>query len=78
MSDGTYKDFLCEYPFDGSTWSFTIKARDHVEAEERIRRMCWADVKGEICAVIPASVPGAGLFVRATCWLRNTFVRGAA
>jgi hypothetical protein len=76
MTEAPYKDFLCEYPFEGATWSFVIKARSHAEAWSRLERMPWATVKGEIGAVIPAT-PGAGIFVRALCWFRNLTARAA-
>lgn len=79
MSDSAFKDFICEYPFDGARWGFTITAVDHAEAQDRLRALAWASVKGEVVATIPASLPAAGLFVRVGCWLRNLFAaRGAA
>jgi hypothetical protein len=53
-----YKDFLCEYPFDGATWGMTIKARSHQEAQERIKQMPWAVVKGEEMMRIPTGPQG--------------------
>jgi hypothetical protein len=48
-----YKTYACEYPFAGSRWAFTIKARSFEEAEERLRQMPWATVNGQLMAVIP-------------------------
>lgn len=64
MSDDS-KDFLCEYPFQGGRWAFTIKATSHDEAIARLKQMPWAEVLGEIGYRIPADVPAAGLFARA-------------
>lgn len=50
-----YKDFLCEYPFDGGEWGFTIKARSYEEAQARIKQMLWAHVKGEQMMVVQIS-----------------------
>jgi hypothetical protein len=52
----TYKDFLCEYPFDGGEWGFIIKARSHEEAQARIKQMPWAKVRGEQMMVIPVGI----------------------
>jgi hypothetical protein len=69
-----YKPFLCEYPFDGMTWSFEIMARSQSDAEARVKAMPWASVKGELVARIPAA-PAAGLFLGLTIALRNWLAR---
>jgi len=71
MSDGEYKTYTCSYRFDGGEWGFTIKARSFEEAQRRVKAMVWASVDGELHAIIPTA-PGAGLLVRACCWIMNS------
>lgn len=67
-------EYLCEYPFNGQTWCFRIWAESHQEAQDRLRAMPWASVKGRLMAIVPVS-PGAGLLVRLEYWLRNLVMR---
>jgi hypothetical protein len=65
------REFLFEYRFGGSEWCISIFADDAAEAREKIKAVGMARYKGEVHMTIPASMPGAGLFVRALCWWRN-------
>lgn len=49
---GDYPDFSVEYPFEGSQWILTIKAKDHAEAEARLKALAWAKVQGQVFATI--------------------------
>jgi hypothetical protein len=49
----------------------TIYANDPAEAREKIKAVSMARYKGEVHMTIPASTPGAGMFVRALCWWKN-------
>jgi hypothetical protein len=64
------KRFTCEYPMDGQIWCFELLAESHEDAERRVRRLCFAKIKGEVMAEIPAT-QGAGLLVRLACWWKN-------
>jgi hypothetical protein len=50
-----YRDYLCEYPFEGDWWCFKITAKSNEEALARIKQMPWAVVKGEHMATIQVS-----------------------
>lgn len=64
-----HKTFLCDYPFNGRRWAFTIRATDQDEAEERLRALGWARVGGECVAALPGWLPAwIAAFI---CWWRN-------
>lgn len=63
------KPFLCEYPFGGSRWGFTIMAKDHADAEARLKAIGWAVVLGELGMTLPGWVPLP--IVKLICWWRN-------
>jgi hypothetical protein len=59
---------------DGSTYSFHFPARDEDDARQRLRAIRGnAELIGELKGSIPASVPGAGIWVRLRCWWGNLF-----
>lgn len=59
---------------DGGTYSFQFFARDHADAERRLRAIRGnAEIIGELKGTIPAGVPGAGMWVRLRCWWGNLF-----
>ena len=66
---GEHKDFLCEYPFKGDVWGFTIRAASHCEAEARVRALAHAVVRGESAGSLPGWVPA--WVVSLICWWRN-------
>lgn len=67
----TFRDYSCTYRHDGSDWGLTICAQSAEDAKARLKSIgAWGRVDGELVAIIPAW-PGAGLFVRFMCWLRN-------
>jgi len=70
---GNYKQFLCEYKYCGNSWSFTIWAESHEDAQARLR--CIANsgqINGELKAVIPAKL---GFIAKAFVWVCNTMTR---
>lgn len=86
-SDGAYPhdapmpEFICEYGYRGHRWGFTIHALDHADAQARLATIAGVGgsvVMGQLMAVIPAGVPGAGWFVRLWCGVRNLLRRTGA
>jgi len=75
MKNDQWPTFGAEYRHpDGGTYSFHFPARDHDDARIRLRAIQGnAELIGELTCAIPASVPGAGLWVRFRCWLGNLF-----
>ncbi len=51
----TDREFLFEYPFKGELYALPIIAADEEEARARLMAIPWAQYKGEIAAIIPAS-----------------------
>ena len=68
MNDA-YKDYLCEYPFGGQHWAFTIRAASHDEAEARLKAIGWGEVKGESGGSLPGWLPA--WIANLMCWWRN-------
>jgi hypothetical protein len=50
------KSFLCEYRFQGSTWTTEIKAESHREAEKRMQQISQGKILGEIKGKLPVEV----------------------
>lgn len=70
-----FRDFACSYRCHGAEWAFTIRAVSFEDAEYRLRYIgISGQVLGDNVMEVPA-VPGAGLFVRALCALRNWWER---
>jgi hypothetical protein len=68
MSDVSFATHLFSYRFGDARWSFEMKAKDAVEAKERLRALAWATYDGELVAQIP--VAPRRLF-RLFDWLRR-------
>jgi hypothetical protein len=66
-----FRFYACRYYHDCSWWGLNISARDQADAEARVRKLGNLQLLGEIHAIIPAGIPGAGLFARALVWIRN-------
>lgn len=62
------KEFVCQYYHDGGWWGLNIRAYDMADAEARCKKLGNLKLDGEL-----VMTSGAGLLVRAMCWLRNLF-----
>lgn len=62
MGDG-YKEFACEYPFEGGRWAFHIIARDRDEAQARLRALAWAKCSGPVVMTVRVA-PERGFIAR--------------
>lgn len=67
------KEFVCDYYHDGAWWGLNIHAYNWPDAEARVKKLGNLRLQGELMGTISADIPGAGLLVRVTCWLRNLF-----
>ncbi len=67
--DSAYKNFLCEYGFEGARWCLTIKATSWDEARARLKAIGMGQVKGTDVVSIP--VPGGMFLYRLWRWLRG-------
>jgi hypothetical protein len=67
------KPFLCSYHHDGAEWSLTIHAYSFEDATERVKKLGYLRLDGELIAEIPAKL---GLLPKLACWIRNTFSNG--
>lgn len=67
------KTYLFKYRHDGSDYVLPLPADSKDEACERVKSISSATYLGERVAIIPAGVPGAGLWVRMMCAVRNFF-----
>lgn len=65
------REFLFTYRFGGAEWGTSVFAANPSEAKEKVKAMALARYDGECMMTVPAVVPGAGLFVRFWCWLKN-------
>ncbi len=65
------KEFVCKYYHDGAWWGLNIHAYDMEDAKARVAKLGNLQLNGELIMSIPC-IPGAGLFVKATCWVRNS------
>lgn len=71
MSDPVFKEFLCSYNFEGAKWGFSIWAKDHGEAEQRLARIALGGkLDGELMMTLPAPVPLHPV-IDALTWCRN-------
>ena len=68
MASGQYKTFLVSYRHNGAEWNIELPALDYDDAKDRLARLCFASVDGEIIATIPASL---GPFMTAIVAVRN-------
>jgi hypothetical protein len=57
MTEQPYKTYSVEYPFQGGTWCFEIKAQSFQEAEARLKAIGWGKVVGELAVTLPGWVP---------------------
>jgi hypothetical protein len=71
-----HKTYLFEYVYGNSKFVIDIVADSPEEARGRLQA-AGRDAKylGELMGRVPASVPGAGWYVRFRCWLHNWFTR---
>ena len=74
MLERPCKTYSCSYYHDGAWWAIHISAYDFEDAEARAKKLSLR-LDGELGAVIPASVPGAGLVARSITALRNLLER---
>lgn len=66
------KRFTSSYEHEGSQYVFELRADSFEDAHARLQAIRMSGrVDGVIAMTIPASVPGAGLFVRLLCWFKN-------
>ncbi len=47
------KTYLFNYPYNGGRWGLRLQAVDREDAEARIKALGWADLDGQLKAVIP-------------------------
>lgn len=66
---GGYKTYLASYNFDGALWSLEIAARDEDEARQRLARIAFAKLDGEVKAKI--AVPTPSIFNVALAKMRS-------
>ncbi len=52
-----FKTYGVEYPFEGGVWCFDIKARNHAEAEGRLKAIGWGKVVGQVGMRLPGWLP---------------------
>jgi len=62
------KRYLFSYYHNGSDWSFEVQADNEKDAQDRVAKMAWAKLDGELFTNIPAKL---GWTARATVWLLN-------
>ena len=68
----TFDPYAVEYRHDGGTWALNICATSEDDAMQRLQRAAaHGQMLGKEVLVIPAKIPGAGLFARASTWLAN-------
>ena len=72
LVDKDFKTFLVRYRFDGSEWLIELPARDMSEAKERLGRLAYADIDGELVMRLPASTGPLAAIISA---IRNAAVR---
>jgi hypothetical protein len=78
MSEEKYSEFLYEYDFDGSRWSFTLHAKGSEEAKRRVRAI---GLTGVVCGQVAATIPAVGPhwimmpILTLVCWVRNAVSR---
>jgi len=61
---------MFQYYHDGAWWGFDIPAWSKEDAQARINKIPFAQYDGEHYYTIKAT-PGAGLFVRLLCIIKN-------
>lgn len=66
--------FLCEYKFKNAFYSFTIKADDWPDAEER-SAVLNSRILGEVKMALPGWLPAANKLVALYCTIRNALVK---
>lgn len=49
---GETKTFLVSYNHEGARWGIEIQARDFADAQERLKRIAFAQVDGELKAKV--------------------------
>jgi hypothetical protein len=59
---GEYKRYLFEYRHGGSEWALELVATSPQDAQERLKTLPWAHLKGEIVA--KSGIPGGGILGR--------------
>lgn len=57
-----FKRYLFEYRHDGAEWALEIAATSPQDAQERLKTLPWAHLKGEIIAT--SGIPFGGIFER--------------
>ena len=71
MSSG-FQTYLVSYRHDGSEWSLELPASSYDDARQRLDKLVFARVDGELVAKVPASL---GPFATLAVWLRNLLLR---
>lgn len=67
----TWHEYIVDYRFEGKDYSITIAARSEQEVRARLTVLPMARIEGILDQRIPAAIPGAGLWVRFSCWWNN-------
>lgn len=55
-----YKQFVCEYRFDGKTWDIDIYARSWEEAKKKLKCVSSGEVLGIVEEEFPANITWLG------------------
>ena len=67
--------YTYSYRHKGKNWSFELPAKDVEDAEARLASIHFSGkLEGRLGGTVPASIPAAGLLVRAIVFLRNSFL----
>lgn len=72
LEDDVQKTFLVRYNYDGAEWGASIQARNLDEARERLNRLAYATIDGELVATLP---PSSGFLLAVATNIRNIFHR---
>lgn len=59
-----YRTFIASYNFDGARWNLEIAARDEEEARQRLNRIAFAKIDGEVMAKVKLPDPSSSTLVR--------------
>lgn len=68
---GETTEYLCSYYHDNAWWSVTITAYDREDAMDRVKKLGYLRLDGELMAKVPAK---CGFVVKFLVWVRNLFI----
>jgi len=75
-SEAKWPIFTFSYRYKGSDWGFELPAEDFEDAKARLAAIYFSGkLDGRLGGTIPASIPGASLWVRMIVFVRNLLLR---